>query len=148
MIENKPFVCYFQSKQAKLSYCFVRALTATSKQWGRGFGDRRTKKNKAAVSQCTGNRETAALLIISKRVQEFTSFTTLASVYAKGEMFFSLLEGELVTNGKLEHTVLVVLILEGLGQTKVVATLDNKVAELIAQADRHRQLKGVLVNAI
>ena len=41
-------------------------------------------------------------------MQEFTSFTTLASVYAKGEMFFSLLEGELVTNGKLEHTVLVV----------------------------------------
>lgn len=87
MIENKPFVCYFQSKQAKLSYCFVRALTATSKQWGRGFGDIRTKKNKAAVSQCAGNRETTALLIISKRVQEFTSFTTLASVYAKGEMF-------------------------------------------------------------
>lgn len=42
MIENKPFVCYFQSKQAKLSYCFVRALTATSKLWGRGFGDIRT----------------------------------------------------------------------------------------------------------
>lgn len=81
-------------------------------------------------------------------MQEFTSFTTLASVYAKGELFFSLLEGELVTNGKLEHTVLVVHILEGLGQTKVVATLNNEVAELIAQADRHRQLKGVLVNAI
>ena len=46
MIVNKPFVCYFQSKQAKLSYCFVRALTATSKLWGRGFGDRRTKKIK------------------------------------------------------------------------------------------------------
>lgn len=73
------------------------------------------QKYKAAVSQCTGNRETTALLIISKRVQEFTSFTTLASVYAKGEMFFSLLEGELVTNGKLEHAVLVVHILEGLG---------------------------------
>lgn len=110
--------------------------------------DRRAKKHKAAVSQCTGNRETTALLIISKRVQEFKSFTTLASVYAKGEMFFSLLEGELVTNGKLEHAVLVVLILEGLGQTEVVATLNNEVAELIAQADRHRQLKGVLVNAI
>ena len=61
---------------------------------------------------------------------------------------FSLLEGKLVTNGKLEHAVLVVLILEGFGQTKVVATLNNEVAELIAQADRHRQLKGVLVNAI
>lgn len=148
MIENKPFVCYFQSKQAKLSYCFVRALTATNKQWGMGFWLQTNKKNKAAVSQCTGNRETTALLVISKRVQEFTSFTTLASVYAKGEMFFSLLEGELVTNGKLEHAVLVVHILEGLGQTKVVATLNNEVAELIAQADRHRQLKGVLVNAI
>ena len=44
-------------------------------------------KYKAAVSQCTGNKETTALLIISKRVQEFTSFTTLASVYAKGKMF-------------------------------------------------------------
>lgn len=51
---------------------------------------------------------------------------------------FSLLEGKLVTNGKLEHAVLVVLILEGFGQTKVVATLNNEVAELIAQADRHR----------
>lgn len=51
---------------------------------------------------------------------------------------FSLLEGKLVTNGKLEHAVLVVLILEVFGQTKVVATLNNEVAELIAQADRHR----------
>ena len=49
--------------------------------------ERRAKKNKAAVSQCTGNRKTTALLIISKRVQKFTSFTTLASVYAKGKMF-------------------------------------------------------------
>lgn len=46
MIENKPFVCYFQSKQAKLSYCFVRALTATSKHGERAIGDRRTKKIK------------------------------------------------------------------------------------------------------
>lgn len=45
------------------------------------------QKYKAAVSQCTGNRKTTALLIISKRVQKFTSFTTLASVYAKGKMF-------------------------------------------------------------
>ena len=51
---------------------------------------------------------------------------------------FSILEGKQVTNGKLEHAVLVVLILEGFGQTKVVATLNNEVAELIAQADRHR----------
>lgn len=92
------------------------------------------QKYKAAVSQCTGNRKTTALLIISKRVQKFTSFTTLASVYAKGKMFSAYLEGKLVTNGKLEHAVLVVLILEGLGQTKVVATLNNEVAELIAQA--------------
>lgn len=49
--------------------------------------DERRAKNKAAVSQCTGNRKTTALLIISKRVQKFTSFTTLASVYAKGKMF-------------------------------------------------------------
>lgn len=45
------------------------------------------QKYKAAVSQCTGNRETTALLIISKRVQKFISFTTLAFVYAKGKMF-------------------------------------------------------------
>ena len=45
------------------------------------------QKNKAAVSQCTGNKETTALLIISKRVQKITSFTTLASVYTKGKMF-------------------------------------------------------------
>lgn len=45
------------------------------------------QKYKAAVSQYTGNRKTTALLIISKRVQKFTSFTTLASVYAKGKMF-------------------------------------------------------------
>lgn len=45
------------------------------------------QKYKAAISQCTGNRKTTALLIISKRVQKFTSFTTLASVYAKGKMF-------------------------------------------------------------
>lgn len=45
------------------------------------------QKYKAAVSQCTSNRETTALLIISKRMQEFTSFTTLASIYAKGKMF-------------------------------------------------------------
>lgn len=45
------------------------------------------QKYKAAVSQCTGNRETTALLIISKRVQKFISFTTLASVYAIGKMF-------------------------------------------------------------
>ncbi len=48
------------------------------------------QKYKAAVSQYTGNRETTALLIISKRVQEFTSFTTLASIYAKGKMFSAL----------------------------------------------------------
>lgn len=44
MIENKPFVCYFQSKQAKLYYCFVRALTATSKQWGRALVTDEQKK--------------------------------------------------------------------------------------------------------
>ena len=49
--------------------------------------DERRAKYKAAVSQCTSNRETTALLIISKRVQKITSFTTLASVYAKGKMF-------------------------------------------------------------
>ena len=103
------------------------------------------QKYKAAVSQCTGNRKTTALLIISKRVQKFTSFTTLASVYAKGKMFSAYLEGKLVTNGELEHAVLAVHILVGLGQTEVVATLDNEIAELIAQANRHRQIKGVLI---
>ena len=45
------------------------------------------QKYKAAVSQCTGNKETTALLIISKRVQKITPFTTLASIYTKGKMF-------------------------------------------------------------
>ena len=53
------------------------------------------QKYKAAVSQCTGNRETTALLIISKRVQKITSFTTLASVYAKGKMFSAYQRGSL-----------------------------------------------------
>ena len=106
------------------------------------------QKYKAAVSQCTGNKETTALLIISKRVQKnYIVHDACVCLYQRQNVF-CLLEGKLVTNGKLEHAVLVVHILEGLGQTKVVATLNNEVAELIAQADRHRQLKGVLVNAI
>lgn len=147
--DRKQTFCLLFSKQAgKTFLLFCPCFNSDKQTMGKGLLVTDEQKNKAAVSQCTGNGETTALLIISKRVQEFTSFTTLASVYAKGEMFFSLLEGELVTNGKLEHAVLVVLILEGLGQTEVVATLNNEVAELIAQADRHRQLKGVLVNAI